>query len=119
MPSPAAERQVLLAPDAVARTASTFAPDAEARWMLRQPRDVRRSFVEEVFGRPDEERLQQIWMLRQPRELRASFVDAVLRKKSPPPLDEIWMLSQDDAVCASYVREVLLAGEAGYAAGGS
>ena len=110
MPS-SAERQILVAPDAVARAAAPLAPDAQSRWMLRQPRDLRRSFAEEVFGREDEERLQQAWMLQQPREVRESYVEHVLLKQQPPPRDEIWMLRQDDEVCASYVREVLLAGE--------
>ncbi|HEX8123759.1 MAG TPA: hypothetical protein VF549_21090 [Solirubrobacteraceae bacterium] len=123
MPS-AAERQILVAPDAVARAAAPLAPDPEARWMLRQPRPVRRSFADEVFGREDEEARQQAWMLRQPRELRESFVEHVLRKQDPEPREEIWMLLQDDAVCESYVREVLEPGlgEDGagdYAAGGS
>ena len=116
MPS-SAERQILVAPDAVARAAAPLAPDAEARWMLRQPRAVRRSFAEEVFGREDEELRQQAWMLRQPRERRESFVEHVLMKQDPVPREEVWMLRQADEVCASYVREVLLPG--GYAAGGS
>jgi hypothetical protein len=103
----AAERQILLAPDAVARAAAPLAPDAESRWMLRQPRELRRSFAEEVFGREDEEARQQAWMLRQPRAVRDSFVEHVLMKQDPPPREEIWMLRQDDDVCASYVREVL------------
>jgi hypothetical protein len=107
MASPA-ERQVLLAPDAIARAAAPLAPDPEARWMLRQQREVRRSFAEEVFGREDEERLQQAWMLQQPRELRESFVEHVLMKQEPLPREEIWMLRQEDEVCASYARFVLL-----------
>ena len=105
-----AERSLLLAPDAVARAAVGLAPDREARWMLRQSREVRRSFVEEVFGRPDEERLQQIWMLLQVREVRESFVVHVLMKQDPEPREEIWMLRQTDEICASYVNYVLLGG---------
>ncbi len=108
MPS-AAEKQLLLAPDAVARAAAPMAPDAEARWMLRQPRALRRSFAEEVFGREDEQLRQQAWMLRQPREVRESFVEHVLMKQDPLPREEIWMLRQDDDVCRSYVSYVLLA----------
>ena len=107
MPSPA-ERQILVAPDAVARAAAPLAPDAQSRWMLRQPRELRRAFAEEVFGQDDEERLQQAWMLRQPREVRESFVEHVLMKQQPPPRDEIWMLRQEDSVCESYARFVLL-----------
>jgi hypothetical protein len=118
MPSPA-ERQILVAPDAVARAAAPLAPDPQARWMLRQPRVVRRSFAEEVFGREDEELRQQAWMLRRPRELRESFVEHVLRRQDPLPREEIWMLLQDDEICESYVREVLEPGLLDYAAGGS
>ena len=113
-----AERQILLAPDAVAKAAAPLAPDAEARWMLRQPRALRRSFAEEVFGREDEELRQQAWMLRQARDVRESFVEHVLLKQDPVPREEVWMLRQADDVCESYVREVLLPG-GDYAAGGS
>jgi hypothetical protein len=82
---PSAERQVLLAPDAVARAAARMARDPEQRWMLRQPRAVRRSFAEEVLGRPDAELRQQVWMLRQPDVVRESFVREVLLADEPPP----------------------------------
>jgi hypothetical protein len=102
-----AERQLLMAPDAVARAAVPLAPDRESRWMLRQSREIRRSYAEEVLGREDESRRQQAWMLCQARELRESFVEHVLLKQDPAPREEIWMLRQDDAVCLSYAREVL------------
>ena len=50
----------------------------EQRWMLCQPRSVRQSFAEEVFGRPDAELRQQIWMLRQPEAIRESYIADVL-----------------------------------------
>ena len=103
-----AERQILTGPDAIARAAAAVTPDPEAAWMLRQPRDVRRSFAEEVFGRPDEELRQQVWMLHRPRPLRESFVEHVLLKEPRPPRDQIWMLLRDDATCRSYARYVLL-----------
>ena len=103
-----AERRILLAPDAVARAAVPVAPDREARWMLRQSRDVRRSYVEEVLGREDEELEQQIWMLHQTREIRLSFVKHVLRKQDPEPREMIWMLQQADELCADFARFVLL-----------
>lgn len=78
VPSPRLERAVLAAPDAVARRAARVAPDAEARWILRQPRAVRRSFAEEVFGRADRELREQAWLLRQPDAVRHSFVREVL-----------------------------------------
>jgi hypothetical protein len=106
---PSAERQVLIAPDVVARAAARMAPDPEQRWMLSRPRDVRRSFAEEVFERPDEELLQQVWMLRQDDATRESFIEQVLERQSPRPHSEIWMLRQTPEVRESYVREVLLA----------
>ena len=105
---PTAERQVLTAPDVVAKAAAAMAPDPEQRWMLRQPREVRRSFAEEVFERPDQERRQEIWMLRQDDDVRESFVRKVLERQDPRPHAEIWMLRQTSAVRESYVREVLL-----------
>ena len=108
MPS-AAEKQILLAPDVVARAAAPMAPLPEQQWMLRQSRDVRRSFCEEVFGRDDEEFHQQVWMLHQPRELRESYAREVLeRDPDAPEREMVWMLRQDDDVCASYARYVLL-----------
>ena len=72
------ERRFLTAPDAVARTAARLAAEPEQRWMLCQPRAVRQSFAEEVFGRPDAELRQQIWMLRQPKAVRESYIADVL-----------------------------------------
>jgi hypothetical protein len=74
----ATERRVLTAPDAVARAAARLAGDREQRWMLGQPRAVRQSFAEEVFGRPDEEVRQQVWMLRQSKAVRESYIEQVL-----------------------------------------
>jgi hypothetical protein len=102
-----AERQILTAPDAIARAAAPMAPEPEQRWMLKQPRDLRRSFADEVFGRPDEEHRQQVRMLRQPREVRESFAREVLMNAPEPEREMIWMLFQDDAACRSYARYVL------------
>ena len=101
------ERSILTAPSPVARAAALAAREPEQRWMLTQPRAVRRSFAEEVFGREDMEERQEVWMLRQPRAVRESFVQHVLMAHDPPPLQEIWMLRQTDKVRESYVREVL------------
>ena len=106
MPS-ATERSILLAPAAVAKTAAYAATEPEQRWMLREPRDVRRSFAEEVFGRPDATERQEIWMLRQPRAVRESFIKEVLLREDPPQLHSIWMLRQTDKIRESFVREVL------------
>jgi hypothetical protein len=72
------ERRVLTAPDPVARAAARLAGEREQRWMLCQPRAVRQSFAEEVFGRPDAELRQQVWMLRQSEAVRESYIADVL-----------------------------------------
>jgi hypothetical protein len=108
MPS-ATERSILTAPGPVARAASLGAREPEQRWMLTQPRELRRAFAEEVFGREDADLRQEVWMLRQPQAVRESFIEQVLLPQDPPPLQEIWMLRQTDEVRESYVREVLLA----------
>ena len=101
------ERSILTAHAAVARTAAYATAEPEQRWMLRQARDVRRSFADEVFGRPDAEERQEIWMLRQPKAVRESFIREVLERDDPPPRQAIWMLRQADKVRESFVREVL------------
>ena len=106
MPS-ATERSILTAPGPVARAAARAAREPEQRWMLMQPRDVRRSFAEEVFGREDAEERQEVWMLRQPRAVRESFIREVLMRADPPPRQSIWMLRQADKVRESFVRDVL------------
>jgi hypothetical protein len=52
--------------------------DPRQRWMLRQPRPVRRSYAREVLGRPDEDRLAERWMLLQAESVRRSYVREVL-----------------------------------------
>ena len=102
-----AERQVLTAPDMVARAAAAVAPDREQRWMLRQPRDLRCSYAEEVLGQPNEDVLAEAWMLSQPKEIRLSYLEHVVSHQPGVPPEQRWMLKQSDAVCRSYVREVL------------
>jgi len=72
------ERQILTAPDVVARAAAAAVTDPRQRWMLRQPRAVRRSYADEVLGRPDEDRLAEAWMLLQADDVRRSYVAEVL-----------------------------------------
>ena len=104
---PDTERSILTAPGPVAKTAALAAKEPEQRWMLAQPRDVRRSYADEVFGRPDHEERQEVWMLRQPKPVRESFIREVLSRRDPPPRQSIWMLRQTDKVRESYVKEVL------------
>ena len=106
---PPAEKQILLAPDVVARAAAAMAPDREAQWMLRRPRALRQSFAEQVLGAEDREHAQQVWMLQQPLDVRLSFLDEVVAYEPDTPAEEVWMLRQSDEVCRSYVDEVLLA----------
>ena len=74
------ERSILMGPDWMARAAAGAVPDPQQRWMLRQPRHVRRSYAREVLGRPGEERLAEAWMLMQPDAVRLSYVDEVLSR---------------------------------------
>jgi hypothetical protein len=104
----ATERSILTAPGPVARAASHAVRAPQQRWMLTQPREVRRDFAEQVFGREDAELRQEVWMLRQPKALRESFIEHVLLHEEPAPRQAIWMLRQTDKVRESYVREVLL-----------
>jgi hypothetical protein len=101
------ERAILTAPAAVAKTAAYAANEPEQRWMLRQPREVRISFADEVFGRRDAKARQEIWMLRQPRAVRESYIDQVLAGQEPPPRQTIWMLRQTDKIREPFVKEVL------------
>ena len=72
------DRQVLLAPDMVARAAASAVRDRRGRWMLRQPRHVRRSYALAVHGRHDEVDRATAWMLMQPEPVRLSYVTEVL-----------------------------------------
>lgn len=77
------ERRVLLAPDSVARAVSARLRDRRARWMLTQPRHVRRSYVEEVLGGDGlREVREQRWMLLQDEPVRLSYVNEVLEAEA-------------------------------------
>lgn len=100
-------RAVLLGPAALARIAALSATEAEARWLLQQPRGVRASYVSSVLDSEREPDAQEIWMLRQPRGARASYVREVLNTSDDANAQEIWMLRQPKAVRESYIHEVL------------
>lgn len=72
------ERALLLSPGPVARTAARMAQAPEERWLLCQSREVRRSYVEQVADRPDDENAQERWMLGQADDVRGSYVREVL-----------------------------------------
>ena len=105
--SSSAEKQVLLAPDVVARAAAAVVPDREQQWMLRQSRELRRSYAEEVHGRPDETERAEAWMLRRPLEVRLSYLREVVLHQDDPPREMVWMLRQSDEVARSYASFVL------------
>ncbi len=73
------ERALLLAPDRIARAAARIASQPEQRWMLRQPRAVRLSYVANVLDRPHDAHAEQAWMLAQGDAVRESYVREVLR----------------------------------------
>lgn len=68
-------KRVLLGPASIRRAAAKRASDERERWMLRQPLEVRRSFVREVL---EEGRNEEAWMLHQPDPVRHSYVAEVL-----------------------------------------
>jgi hypothetical protein len=72
------ERTLLLCPGAVARAVARMARAPEERWMLCQSRELRRSYVEQVVDRPDDENAQERWMLGQSDDVRMSYVREVL-----------------------------------------
>jgi hypothetical protein len=78
-PMASIDRQILMGPDWMARAAAAALRDPRARWMLRQPRHVRRSYAREVHGKPDEAKRAEAWMLMQSEPVRQSYVAEVLR----------------------------------------
>src|SRR6185295_10902756 len=100
-------RPILLAPAAVAKAAALGTSKREHRWMLAQPREVRRSYVEDVLDRPDDPTAEERWMLLQTDRVRLSYVRDVLSYDHAAPPERAWMLKQSRTVRTSYVREVL------------
>ncbi len=105
------QREVLLGPDFLARGARAVTKGRSVRWMLGQPREVRRSYVNQVMDRPpsiEEEPAQQAWMLRQPDPVRESYIAEVLERRVEHAKPQVlWMLRQPDAVRDSYATEVI------------
>jgi hypothetical protein len=107
---PPGARALLRAPDAIVRPLAAAESDPERRWLLQQPRSVRRSFVEEVLDRGGHTAHQRRWMLLQDDPVRLSYVADVLTKARRPDREAIWLLRLDRAVRESYVVQVLDAG---------
>ncbi|HEX4106589.1 MAG TPA: hypothetical protein VHX88_00555 [Solirubrobacteraceae bacterium] len=103
------EREILLAPDLLARAAASAVSGRAERWMLTQPRRVRASYVREVLDRGGGQHAQVTWMLRQGEGVRASYLRDVAAFDGSPP-EVRWMLRQSDAVRESYITEVLTRG---------
>jgi hypothetical protein len=78
---PPGARAVLLAPAAVARAIAQVDDDPERRWLLRQPREVRRSFVREVLDAGGGREAQERWLLLQPDAVRHSYVAEVVDRR--------------------------------------
>ena len=100
-------RTILLAPNALAKAAAFGTGKREERWMLAQPREVRRSYVENVVDRAEDPHAQERWMLLQTDAVRLSYVKNVLSHDRTAPPERAWMLKQSRPVRTSYVREVL------------
>jgi hypothetical protein len=75
MPPDWVVKRVLLGPAALRKAAARQTSDEKELWMLRQPTEVRRSFVSEVLENGVDE---EAWMLLQPDEVRHSYVAEVL-----------------------------------------
>ena len=101
---PPGARAVLLGPDVVARAIAARERDPQRRWLLRRPRDVRRSFLEEVV---DDGAHEERWMLLADGETRESYVREVLEAAAEPDRQAIWLLRQADKVRRSYVEQVI------------
>ena len=75
------QKQVLLGPAPLRRAAAARAARPEEAWMLRQPREVRRTYCAQVLdGDGDLDLLTEIWMLRQPKRVRESYIRDVLAR---------------------------------------
>ena len=73
---------MLLGPDVLSRAASSRTQLPEERWMLRQAKSVRASYVREVLDKGgDVELRSQIWMLGQSQPVRESYVRDVLEPR--------------------------------------
>jgi hypothetical protein len=80
------ERSALLAPDFIARAAANATDDPQAKWLLRQPKPVRESYVHDVLDKQgDRTLLSTAWLLKQPDEVRASYVRDVVEPQLEEP----------------------------------
>jgi hypothetical protein len=80
---PRMDKAVLLGPTPLARAAALAAKQADERWLLRQPRRVRATYVKGVLENPDDPHAEEIWMLRRSKAVRESYIREVLRAQPP------------------------------------
>ena len=104
MELPPGARTVLTGPDFLARQLAARAGDRQQAWLLRRPKEVRRSFLEVVI---DGGGSQERWMLVQHDEVCESYVEDVLEHEAQPDRRAMWLLRQPRKVRHSYVEEVL------------
>ena len=79
---PRVDRAVLLGPVAITRAAAHWARGPEERWLLRQPRSVRASYVRNVLDAAGGAHADEIWMLRQPKAVRESYIREILHERN-------------------------------------
>ncbi len=105
------QREVLTGPDIVARSALALVSNPVVRWMLQQPRPVRRAYAADVLDRATavtERAAQEAWMLRNPDRVRDSYLRLIESDPSGRPRGQVvWMLHQPASVRDSYATEVL------------
>jgi len=82
---PTLDKAVLQSPNTVARAAASRTQDSEKRWLLRQAREVRKSYVREVLGCSDQPNAAEIWMLRRSKPVRESYIREVLGADQSEP----------------------------------
>lgn len=78
----ALEKSVLLGPAPLRKAAAMRSVRPEEAWMLRQPRQVRRTYAAQVLDvKGDLDVLTEMWMLRQPENVRESYIEEVLQSE--------------------------------------
>ncbi len=75
---PRIDKAALLSPTALAHAAALRAKKPEERWLLRQPRRVRASYVRKVLEAEDVPNAQEMWLLRQATAVMESYISEVL-----------------------------------------
>jgi hypothetical protein len=106
---PPGARPVLTGPDFLARQLAARVSDRQHAWLLRRPKAIRRSYLEEVI---DGGGSQERWMLLQHDDVCSSYVEQVLEHEITPDRQAMWLLRQPRRVRATYVEDVIDAASA-------